>query len=114
MEALLAVGLASNVVQFVGFAHTLVSEANAIRKNGAPSSIPDLKDLAQRSVNQAAIIKTRLRASGDTLQQEHQYLHDTAEQCEVAGRSFLDFLAKLECSESNSSTRDSIRASIKF
>ncbi|OAL43080.1 hypothetical protein IQ07DRAFT_473640, partial [Pyrenochaeta sp. DS3sAY3a] len=50
MEALLAVGLASNVVQFVGFAHNLVSAASAIRKNGAPSSLPDLKDLAQRSL----------------------------------------------------------------
>ncbi|KAF2472567.1 uncharacterized protein BDR25DRAFT_197492, partial [Lindgomyces ingoldianus] len=38
MEALVAIGLAGNVVQFVQFAGKLISEAESMRKNGSPKT----------------------------------------------------------------------------
>jgi hypothetical protein len=72
MEALVAVGLAGNVVQFVQGAGALISEANSIRKSGSPSSLPDLRKLSEKLTSQAAVLKTRLKASRATLAEEDQ------------------------------------------
>jgi hypothetical protein len=72
MEALVAVGLAGNVVQFVSAAGALIKEANSIRKEGGPSSLPKLKNLSEDLMNQAAVLRTRLKASNATLAEEDQ------------------------------------------
>jgi hypothetical protein len=72
MEALIAVGLAGNVVQFLQGAGTLIAEANAIRKSGSPSSLPDLQRLSTRLTDQAAALYTRLKACSATLKEEDQ------------------------------------------
>jgi hypothetical protein len=72
MEALVAVGLAGNVAQFVSAAGALIKEANSIRKEGGPSSLPKLKNLSEDLMNQAAVLRTRLKASNATLAEEDQ------------------------------------------
>lgn len=72
MEALVAVGLAGNVVQFVQFSGKLISETIAIRKDETPSSLPNLKNLSEILTKQAGIIRARLKASNATLAQEDQ------------------------------------------
>jgi len=77
MEALVAVGLAGNVVQFVQFAGKLVSETNTIRRTGNPSSIPGLRILTDTLTKQAASIRKCLSASANSapLSQEEQVSH---------------------------------------
>lgn len=70
MEALLAVCLAGNVVQFVQLAGKLISETNAIRKTGNPSSLQDLQNLSESLTKQAGAVKTHLEASNAVLSQE--------------------------------------------
>jgi hypothetical protein len=72
MEALVAVGLAGNVVQFVSAAGALIKEANSIRKAGSPSSFPKLKNLSEALTSQATVLQTRLKASSATLAEEDQ------------------------------------------
>ena len=72
MEALVAVGLAGTVVQFVQFSAQLVSIAKDIRKNGAPSSLPNLKTLTKSLIQQTEVIATRLKANAATLEAEEQ------------------------------------------
>lgn len=74
MEALLAVGLAGNVVQFVQFAGKFVSEVKSIRETGSPRSLPALKQLVDSLVKQAEVIHKCLTAKADTarLSQEDQ------------------------------------------
>jgi hypothetical protein len=72
MEALVAVGLAGNVVQFVSAAGALIKEANSIRKEGSPSSLPELKNLSEALTRQATVLQTRLKASSATLAEEDQ------------------------------------------
>lgn len=72
MEALVAIGLAGNVVQFVQFSAQLISIAKDIRKNGSPSDLSDLKELTQSLVQQTQVIATRLKANAATLEAEEQ------------------------------------------
>lgn len=72
MEALVAVGLAGNVVQFVQFFGQLVSLANEIKRKGAPSSLLDLRKVAQDLAQQTRVIVTRLKANAATLEHEEQ------------------------------------------
>lgn len=51
MEALVAVGLASNVVQFIDFALKIVRESCEIQHSGAAVDATVLKDLTQRLVD---------------------------------------------------------------
>lgn len=62
MDALAAVGLAGNVVQFVQFAGELITETAEIKKNGGPSSLPYLRKLGVNLTIQAGLIKDRLKA----------------------------------------------------
>jgi len=70
MEALIAVGLAGNVVQFIQGAGQLISISAQIRKNGSPSSIPELQKLSRELTTQAAIVKSRLEGRNGTLVSE--------------------------------------------
>lgn len=74
LEALVAVSLAGNVVQFVQFAGELISQTITIRKNGGPSSLSELKKLTESLRNQACVITTHLEAGAvnQVLAQEDQ------------------------------------------
>ena len=74
MEALIAIGPAGNIVQFVQFSAKLISEAHSIRQTGSPSSLPDLRKLTDSLTSQAdATHKSlSLRASTTTLAPEDQ------------------------------------------
>jgi hypothetical protein len=72
MEALVAVGLAGNVVQFVQFSAQLISIAKDIKKTGAPASLLELKELTQNLTQQTQVIVMRLKANTATLEQEEQ------------------------------------------
>jgi hypothetical protein len=74
METLAAVGLAGNIVQFVQVAGQLISEANAIRKNGSPSSLAHLRDSSESLVRQAEMIKTGLKSKPAPFGREDQVL----------------------------------------
>jgi hypothetical protein len=62
MEAIVAVGLAGNVVQFVQFAGVLLAEMKSIHATGSPRSLPSLLDRTNDLSKQAGIIHDRLRA----------------------------------------------------
>ena len=72
MEALVAVGLAGNVVQFVQFSGELLSLAKEIKEKGTPSSLLDLRKVAQNLAEQTRVIVSRLKANTATLEQEEQ------------------------------------------
>jgi hypothetical protein len=63
LEALVAVGLAGNVVQFIQFAGELITETKVIRRAGHPSRLPDLRKLTDSLIKQADIIHTHLQAN---------------------------------------------------
>jgi hypothetical protein len=60
LEALVAIGLAGNVVQFAQVAAGLISQADDIRKNGAPSSLRDLRKLTVYLIDQTNTFHTQL------------------------------------------------------
>lgn len=70
MEALVAVGLAGNVVQFVQTAGQLISQTITIKQTGGPSSLPELRNLVQTLTKQAGMIKTRLGANSASHSEE--------------------------------------------
>ncbi len=72
MEALVAVGLAGNVMQFVQFSSKLISIAAEIKKKGGPSSLPELQTLSKSLTQQAEIIATRLEGSKKPYEKEEQ------------------------------------------
>jgi hypothetical protein len=84
MEALVAVGLAGNVVQFVSAAGALIKEANSIRKKGSPSSLPKLQNLSEDLTKQATVLQTRLKASSATLAEEDQVREPSKHPCFVS------------------------------
>jgi hypothetical protein len=77
MEALSALGLAGNVVQFTDFAGTLLSEFKSIRKTGLPDSLPNLlKSVAQINAQidtiHACLLLDLERSGGTKLRKEDQ------------------------------------------
>ncbi|RYN83646.1 hypothetical protein AA0117_g1679 [Alternaria alternata] len=114
MEALLAVGLAGNVVQFVQFSGQLISLAKEIKKRGAASSLLDLRKVAQNLTQQTRVIVTRLKANTATLEQEEQHLLDVAVDCEKAGEEFIKYINELITASKSSSSLGSVRSSIKI
>jgi hypothetical protein len=72
MEALVAVGLAGNVVQFVQSAGTLIALAKDIQNNGKPNSLAELEQISKTLVDQTAGLRTRLEAAGAVLTVENQ------------------------------------------
>lgn len=130
MEALIAVGLAGNVVQFLQGAGTLIAEANAIRISGSPSSLPHLQSLSKTLIDQAAVLRTRLKACSATLKEEDQAsqclcgrvafancgiqnLLDLAAECEEAGTQFITYLKSFE-GHSSLKFLQSAKDAIKF
>lgn len=77
MEALIAVGLAGNIVQFVQFSGQLLSLANEIKKKGAASSLLGLRKVAQNLTLQTRSIVTQLKANTATLEQEEQVCRES-------------------------------------
>ncbi|KAI0118543.1 hypothetical protein F4776DRAFT_656006 [Hypoxylon sp. NC0597] len=110
MEALVAVGFASNVVQFVDFIARLLSILNELRNNAALSEDRDhqvltthLETLAQRVSDSAkAISQTSATAS-----QEEQALQPVADKCCELARRLLRKLdaCGLQPSQNNSRTK---------
>jgi hypothetical protein len=72
MEALVAIGLAGNVVQFVQGARDLISIVTAVRATGKPPSIPDLLKISEQLTGQANFLSRHLKASNATLAEEDQ------------------------------------------
>jgi hypothetical protein len=60
LEALVAIGLAGNVVQFAQVAAGLISQADDIRKNGAPSSLRDIRKLTVYLIDQTKAFHAQL------------------------------------------------------
>lgn len=60
LEALVAIGLAGNVVQFAQVAAGLDSQADDIRKNGAPSSLRDIRKLIVYLIDQTKAFHIQL------------------------------------------------------
>ncbi|KAH6951184.1 hypothetical protein BKA56DRAFT_711885 [Ilyonectria sp. MPI-CAGE-AT-0026] len=116
MEALVAIGLSGNVVQFVQFAGQLISETNSIRQNGSPSSLPDLRNLTDSLTKQADAIHKSLpsKASTAMLAPEDHYLVTVAADCQNAGRQFLSYLDTFISQSTSSNRLKSVGASIKF
>lgn len=72
MEALIAVGLAGNVVQFVLCLGTLAKEAKSINDTGSTEEVPAIKVSTQHVINQAMSLKARMKAFTATLAEEDQ------------------------------------------
>jgi hypothetical protein len=75
MEALIAVGLAGNVVQFLQGVGKLISVATAMQRNGVLNrgeGLPDIYKLSTTIITQATILTSRLKASSATLPEEDQ------------------------------------------
>lgn len=66
----MAIGLAGNVVQFVQFAGSLISEADSIRKTGSPSSLPDLRFLTESLTKQSETINKCLQGNATQMSDE--------------------------------------------
>ncbi|ATZ57671.1 hypothetical protein BCIN_15g02220 [Botrytis cinerea B05.10] len=100
MEALAALSLAGNVMQFADFSSKIISEARAIDKNGESSSIADLQRFALSYTKHARIIKSRLQVSSYTrpLSEEDQHLVDLAVDCERAKNEFAVYLSTFSSS----------------
>ncbi|KAF4624989.1 hypothetical protein G7Y89_g13181 [Cudoniella acicularis] len=140
LEALVAFGLAGNIVQFVQYAGELISQANDIRKKGGPSSLHDLRKLTDTLTKQASIIQSHLlapngvhpqiaskknvsnehnglgqqTASGQPRSQEDQHLLDIASDCRKAGDEFLAYLDALIDRTAKPNVLRSVQKSIKF
>ena len=63
MEALAAVALAGNVLQFVQFSGHLITDLSSIRATGHVKALPPLKSLAEELVKQASVLQARLEAN---------------------------------------------------
>ncbi|TGO50107.1 hypothetical protein BOTNAR_0406g00090 [Botryotinia narcissicola] len=115
MEALAALSLAGNVMQFIDFSSKIISEARAIEKNGESSSIADLQRFALNCTKHASIIRSRLQASNYTrpLSEDNQYLVDLAADCEQAGHKFAFYFSTFSTSRTTINflhiLKDSIR-----
>ncbi|TAQ87101.1 hypothetical protein B7494_g4578 [Chlorociboria aeruginascens] len=127
LEALVAVSLAGNVVQFLQYAGELISQTKAIRRSGGPSSLPDLRKLTESLSKQACIIQTHLQApnaaqpnpnqpDGVILvhSQEDQHLLDMALDYQQTGDKFLAYLNTLDDLTASPSMIRSAQLSIKF
>ncbi|KAK7187201.1 small s protein [Paraphaeosphaeria sporulosa] len=114
MEALVAVGLAGNVVQFVQFSGQLLSLAKEIKKMGAPSSLLGLRKVAQNLTQQTRVIVARLKANTATLEQEEQHLLDVAMDCEKTGEEFVAYIDELITTSKPSSRLGSAQSSFKI
>ncbi|USP77500.1 hypothetical protein yc1106_04774 [Curvularia clavata] len=114
MEALVAVGLAGNVVQFVQFSGQLISLAKEIKKKGAPSSLLELRKVTEGLTQQTRVIVTRLKANAATLEQEEQHLLDVATDCEKGGKEFIAYIDDFMKTSKPSSYLRIVQSSVKI
>ncbi|KAH7070393.1 hypothetical protein BKA63DRAFT_518337 [Paraphoma chrysanthemicola] len=117
MEALVAVGLAGNVVQFALCVGTLVKEAKSIKQHGSTDAIPALRASTEALIGQSHALRIRLTASMATPAEEDQYLLDLAEKCEASGNQFLAFLEEtLPIGQSNTyqATKAAVKVKMKW
>ncbi|KAE8440344.1 hypothetical protein EG329_008460 [Mollisiaceae sp. DMI_Dod_QoI] len=126
LEALVAIGLAGNVIQFVQYAGEMISQAKAIRKSGSPSSLPDLRKLTESLTKQAYIIEGHLEALNASQSitnegnaptprsQEDQHLLDVALDCRKTGDKFLAYLDTLFDPTDSRNIIRSAKLSVKF
>jgi hypothetical protein len=122
MEALEAVSLAGNVVQFAFSAGTLIKEANQIRKSGTPSSLRKLRDLSGGVVKASESFQCNIgrRRSGRRAIYHHafvgrsQNLLDLASECQQAGKEFIAYLNGLISSFSSFTTLRTFKTANKF
>ena len=80
MEALVAFGLAGNVVQLTHFAGSLLSELKSIKRTGSPSSLPELITLVaivngQIDTIHACLLSDLERRGSTRLRKEDQVTH---------------------------------------
>lgn len=72
MEALVAVGLAGNVVQFAMCVHSLVKEANSIRDTEETENLPAVMMWTRSVTGQAVTLQARMKASRTAFAEEDQ------------------------------------------
>ena len=70
LEALVAVGLARNIVQSASCVGTLAKEAKSIRESGSTRDLPTIKSSTQQAIEQAVGLKIRLKGFAETLIEE--------------------------------------------
>jgi hypothetical protein len=72
MEALVAVGLASNVVQFAMCLATLAEATKQLYQEGTTPDLPAIKKATNMAIRQSSGLKDRLEASVAPLAEEDQ------------------------------------------
>ena len=70
MEALIAIALAGNVIQFCGVAARVISQTEAGRRRGNLDAIPDLKKSGQHAIRLADTIAAHLSGPNQQLSDE--------------------------------------------
>ncbi|KAI9789916.1 MAG: hypothetical protein M1816_005685 [Peltula sp. TS41687] len=115
MEALVAVGLASNVLQFVQFAVKLVSKGKEIYDYGSTVEQSDLRDVTKQLVElndrlRVSLQGRRSRANG--LTDDEKGLENVAASCITAGNDLIQKLSGLQINSRHRRWR-SIRQALK-
>lgn len=67
LEALVALSLAGNVVQFADFSSKAIVLFNEVRKHGAPSRMGELQQTATVLVEQTAQMESEMQATSITM-----------------------------------------------
>ncbi|KAF2830352.1 hypothetical protein CC86DRAFT_378654 [Ophiobolus disseminans] len=105
LEALAAVSLAGNVVQFVDFSCRLFSTAASIRRSttGAAESIQDLDTVTQALRHSSEkIASSRNTAAQQGVTQDHSSLVKLADNCQTAATELLSVTQALKTKDSGS------------
>jgi uncharacterized protein (DUF3084 family) len=85
LEALVAVGLAGNIVQFVDFSCRLLSTATTIHRAGAAQNVQDVDTVTQALRQWCEKIST----ARQRVLEDHQSLLELAEKCQIAATQLL-------------------------
>jgi hypothetical protein len=90
LEALVAVGLAGNIVQFVDFSCRLLSTATTIHRAGAAQNVQDVDTVTQALRQWCEKISTaRTTTAQQRVLEDHQSLLELAEKCQIAATQLL-------------------------
>ncbi|PSN68044.1 hypothetical protein BS50DRAFT_633683 [Corynespora cassiicola Philippines] len=116
MEAVVAIALAGNVIQFAQLAKGIFSEAKAVRETGYPRSLIALRGSVDNLLKQSGIIHARLvtKADGNKLSQEDQYLIDVSVDCQKAGTEFLKYIDLFISKAGSSSSLKKLGTAVKL
>lgn len=108
MEALAAVGLAGNIVQFIDFSCKLFDQANSIYHShtGSSESTQDLGYIAQHLQSLSAKLSrdahTQPQAQNSVALQNQRDLRQLAQKCQGASNELQSALHALKAKDSNS------------